>query len=637
MVIPLQDAIQKSKGVNDALLKNIENSYKLRVDWQSDGLKLLGDDIEQLEKAKPILEDITRVLCGVQHDLYWMSVLPSYSFRFDTPASIIDSSLLKIPYFAENWYELHAVVWDLRSLQWLTKRPTCTNIINWPEDFEHPWALKVKIRYGDQPRIPGFWYDASNNDHVDLLTSISDLHDNNIERWVNEVDPNTEDLLSNPSNIDEDPKIDSEHEEINRTDIEEFNRQLNNQNDDDTFMDNLKLQKSGKKSKRRPDFMYQLLVNLSDLLALLQVSEHSGCSFNVHIGTFFVKSSTIPMQYRTQKTRPNPPFSPDEWNTVFLPSKACSDNVLFSPRLTTEVEEAEFLSGFPTSHQPPVFPFNQKCKSDTSSYRITCFIQSTRSEVVIEVDQHSKTTIRSPEREIGFVDVHFPKHVWDGRFSATVNRALRDVEIEAIRPVVKNMWIGELPKENGDNIQRLFSCKTSNVSIRSVELRRERVYLAKNTDKKVLLHVTHIEQLAILYFKDGFCASPHLINTEQHAWFEACISSRDLISILPPVNNTKYSFPRSERINVEEANQEDPTVIDSAQSVTQDTSANNGDFYEAFRGIISPMFDVLTTVIANIDNVGARSRNKLPRGSSNHSKSTGKPGRSDLNGAKEKR
>lgn len=242
------------------------------------------------------------------------------------------------------------------------------------------------------------------------------------------------------------------------------------------------------------------------LLTSLEIGAPSQSTFELQIGQIFTRGSSVSRRFQCSRSRPSEPLAPEEWEEVFDSRSGEGKAItIFSQNITSTWEDADYISNLPNPSRKHMF--DSQPSSDTSAYRLICRNEKTGIQAVVEVLNDGRPAqVHPAAQEIGAINIHFPKQVWDAKISVSDTSTLDHDALSPFRAIADNLWIGAVDTTK-PNVESLYSKRPDPcVSIVSAELRREIVYQARGTEKDVSLHLTRVEGLEIVELAGGFCA-----------------------------------------------------------------------------------------------------------------------------------
>ena len=290
--------------------------------------------------------------------------------------------------------------------------------------------------------------------------------------------------------------------------------------------------KAGAGSQEQKVPFYNLLRHIqtatASLLASVEVSNKSQAAIELEVGQLFTKGSTVPRRYQCNQNRPSEPFAREEWASVFTShTDGGKASTIFSPKLTTSWEDADYITNLP--HPTRRHIFDSTVKRDVSTYKIMCLNERTGDQGYIEISNDGAPPRISPmSQELGAINIHFPRHIWDARIRVTSPSALGSEASSQLRAIAENVWIHAVDSLNPS--QEVLYCQNphSHISVVSAELRREIVHQARGTGRDIFGHLVRVESLEIAELVGGFCAFSREEATRPSAYWEFKLSSKDM-------------------------------------------------------------------------------------------------------------
>ncbi|RMJ26549.1 hypothetical protein PHISP_02596 [Aspergillus sp. HF37] len=139
-------------------------------------------------------------------------------------------------------------------------------------------------------------------------------------------------------------------------------------------------------------------------------------------------------------------ISLDEWTNIFRSKQGLlAPTTKFVNRVTTAGSDVDYIVDLQTS-KPDLKRrlFEQEYTEYSVSYEYHCRTKADH-EFVIAISDRGKHTIRQPTAQLGAVNLHMPKQIWDGRVvvSGTSEHVPgSDPELEeAVRYLIDNLWV----------------------------------------------------------------------------------------------------------------------------------------------------------------------------------------------------
>ena len=112
---------------------------------------------------------------------------PGHKFRFSFSTSVVDQALIKAnENFAIEYYDLRSVVWDTKSLQFLSVLGE-TSPIKYPKSVENVWSEPVILAYGLDSANPKYWGDGDDVSQRNLTGRLSPTKISRVTHWAEEV------------------------------------------------------------------------------------------------------------------------------------------------------------------------------------------------------------------------------------------------------------------------------------------------------------------------------------------------------------------------------------------------------------------------------------------------------------------
>ena len=571
-----------------------------RIEWRNDALKVWSDAREDLQAAVADIRTFqsNKVYCHFQiqrfcvvltiqigsasrrqiYNLFSSLVLPGHKFRFSFSTSVVDQALLKTDEsFAMQHYDLRSVVWDTKSLQFLSVLGE-TSPIKYPKSVKNIWSEPSIFAHGPDSANPKYWTNEDNVSQRNLTGRLSPTQISRVTNWAQEVDdarasedpfsifkmdvpraqeatrqprrgqieivesrktrpllkqPDlltrqfmdtgaaaSERLLIDPPNQDES----SVHDTLKPIDV----------NDGRTKgQRSMPLRAAANLSKERPpkvDIASLVHKTIAEILASLELSGCLPAAVEIQFGQIFTKAISVPRRFRCSKDRPSEPFAREEWGLVYIgPSGNGKADTIFSPKITGAWEDAYFMVNL--VHPNRKHMFSSTPTSDISTYRLLCLNERTGDQAFVEISNNTSSVRIKPKlNEIGATNIHFPRQVWDARVAVVGEAGLGQEESQPLRSIADNLWIHAIDNAK-PGLERLYSKKVEPyVSIISAELRREMVYKARATGKDIAIHLTRVESLRIAELPGGFCAfsAKEEASSQSKELWEAKLTSAEL-------------------------------------------------------------------------------------------------------------
>lgn len=164
-------------------------------------------------------------------------------------------------------------------------------------------------------------------------------------------------------------------------------------------------------------------------------------------------------------------ISLDEWTNIFRSKKGlAAPTTKFINRVTTAGSDVDHIVDLKSSKADSKRRlFEREYTEYSVSYEYHCRTKADH-EFFIAIDEQGKYTIKQPTAQLGTVNLHFPKQIWDGRVvvSGTSEHVPgSDPELEgAVQFLIDNLWVQpdrsliriftKLPKENIFVVERVF-------------------------------------------------------------------------------------------------------------------------------------------------------------------------------------
>ena len=543
-------------------------------------------------------------------------MLPGHKFRFSFSTSVVDQSLIKNnESFAIEYYDLRSVVWDTKSLQFLSVLGE-TSPIKYPKTVENVWSEPVIFAYGLDSANPKYWTNGDHASQRNLTGRLSPTKISRVTHWAEEVDdarasddpfsifemasPSAQEAnrpvrrgqieiaeshiarpflkqpglligqstepfphastasVSGPNSRlrGEDKGKDasspisrsrnglanieaaSERESTDREKREESGvhdtLKSADANDGRTKTRNTALLRAAaNSSKDKPskvNITFLVHNTIAEILASLYLSGRLQSVVEVQIGQIFTKASSVPRRFQCIQDWPSEPFAREEWGSVY--AGHCGDgkaDTIFSPKITGAWEDAYFISNL--AHPNGKHMFSSRPTSDISTYRLLCLNERTGDQAIVELSSDSSCPAIKPKPiEIGAMNIHFPRQVWDARVAVVGEASLGEETTQSLRSIADNIWI-HAADDTKPGLERLYSKRIEPyVSIISAELRREIVYKTRAAEKDISIHLTRVDSLRIADLPGGFCAFSAKEEASSHSkeLWEAKLTSAEL-------------------------------------------------------------------------------------------------------------
>ena len=117
-----------------------------------------------------------------------MEALPGHKLRFSFGSSVVDQSLVKgNECFAADYYEMHAVVWDSRSQQYLCIIGE-SSPIRYPPGTRNRWARPTPFACGADYLNPQNWANEHSVSRRAIIGRLSPTQISRVAHWAQQVD-----------------------------------------------------------------------------------------------------------------------------------------------------------------------------------------------------------------------------------------------------------------------------------------------------------------------------------------------------------------------------------------------------------------------------------------------------------------